>query len=273
VVVELHQTRRQVAIRLGLLLTAASLTGCAGSVRPALLPSKPQTEALLILPGLGYNRAAERTFRSLEPMVAAQGIDLYVADYVTRSGLAESRARLQRFIRDNRLDRYQRVHVFAFLAGGWTLNPLVEQHPLPNLATVIYDRSPLQERAPMIAAERLQFLAWLRYGSTVFDLARTSYPPLAVDNVKVGLLVETAPTSFIRRYAPSARAYGPFAFECDAFVQRYDDCMYVGVNHNELYDRFAEVLPDLFAFIRTGRFRATANRQPPVDDVLVRRHR
>ena len=265
--------RSRVAIRWVVLAAAVCLSACAGSVRPVLSPTRAKTDALLILPGLGYNRAAERTFRSLAPVLAAEGIDVYVADYLTRSGLSHSRDRLQHFIGDNRLDRYQRVHVFAFIAGAWTLNPLLDEHRLPNLATVIYDRSPLQERAPRIAAEHLHFLAWLRYGSTVFDLARASYPPLPARTVKVGLLVETAPTSFIRRHAQSARAYGPFAFECDALLQRHDDCIYVAVNHNELYSRFRDVLPDVMAFIRNGRFTVAANRQPPVGDVLPAQRR
>ena len=57
-----------------------------------------------------------------------------------------------RFIQDNNLARYERLHVFAFLAGAWTLNPLLDGRALPNLATVVYDRSPYQERAPRIAS-------------------------------------------------------------------------------------------------------------------------
>ncbi len=51
-------------------------------------------------------------------------------------------------------------------------------------------------------------------------------------------MVESTPTSFIRRYERPAREYGPFAFECDAFRQRYDDCLYLPMNHDELYVRF-----------------------------------
>ena len=50
--------------------------------------------------------------------------------------------------RENHLDRYRRVHVFAFIAGGWTFNPFGEAGTLPNLSTIVYDRSPYQERAP-----------------------------------------------------------------------------------------------------------------------------
>jgi hypothetical protein len=150
---------------------------------------------------------------------------------------------------------------------------LIAEHELPNLASVVYDRSPYQERAPEIAASRLHFLTWVRYGSTVFDVARTPYAPLTAPSVKVALMVESTPTSFIRRYENAARQYGPFAFECEAFLQPYDDCLYLPLNHDQLYARFAEIWPELVTFIRTGRFSHGAVRTPPVDDPLARRPR
>lgn len=257
--------------RIAILAASAYLAACAGPVvRPALSPALPNRDALLVLPGFGYSRAGGETLRSLAASMARDGVDLYVPVYVTRSGLAASRAKLERFIRDNRLDRYERLHVFAFLAGAWTLNPLIEGQPLPNLVSVIYDRSPFQERAPRIAATRLRFLAWLRYGSTVFDVARTPYRALEAPDLKVALMVETAPTSFIRRYADAARQDGPFAFGCGSFLQRYDDCLYLPLSHDEVYVRFAEVWPEVSTFIRTGRFSDAANRMPPLDDPLSR---
>ena len=254
----------KVAPRLTILALFASLAACVGPIaRPSLSPWKPKGDALLVLPGFGYGRGGEEVLRSLAPRIASEGVDLYVPTYVTRSGLGASRAKLERFVRDNRLDQYERVHVFAFLAGAWTLNPLVEQRQLPNLATVIYDRSPFQERAPGIAAAKLRFLAWVRYGSTVFDVARTPYMPLSAPDVNVALMVESTPTPFIRRYEKTAREYGPFRFDCGSFLQRFDDCVYLPMNHDELYVRFAEIWPELLTFIRTGRFSDAANRTPP----------
>ena len=243
------------------------MTACAGSiVRPSLTPAKPGRDALLILPGFGYSREGEQTLRSLVAETAGEGFDLYVPTFISRSGLAGSRARLQRFIRDHRLAQYDRVHVFAFIAGAWTFNPLAETQTLPNLATVIYDRSPYQERAPRIAAEKLHFLTWVRYGLPVFDVARTPYVPLVAPGVKVALLVETRPTSFIKRHEATARGYGAFRFACDAFMQRHEDCIYVPMSHDELYRRFTEVWPELLAFIRTGRFSSAASRMLPAGD-------
>jgi hypothetical protein len=258
------------AARPAILAACACIAACAGAVvRPSLSPSKPGADALLVLPGFGYSRAGAHTLRSLASSMAGEGVDLYVPTYISRSGLVESQATLQRFIRDHRLDRYNRLHVFAFIAGAWTLNPLVETQGLPNLATVVYDRSPFQERAPRIAAERLHVLTWVRYGSPVFDVAKTPYPPLTVPDVRVALMVETRPTSFIKRYEKTARSFGPFRFECGVFMQRYDDCVYLSMNHDELYVRFAEVWPELLTFIRTGRFTSTADRTPPAGDPLA----
>lgn len=225
-----------------------------------------------MLRGFGYGGDGERALRALEPAISAEGMDLHVPDYISRAGLNDSRAKLQRYFHAH-LSRYERIHVFSFIAGGWTLNPLVAGGSVPRLATVIYDRSPLQERAPRIADERLHFLTWLRYGSPVFDVARTPYAPLMDANVRVGLLVETVPTSFIKKRERVARSYGAFRFDCDAFEQRFDDCAYVELSHNDLYKQFASVWPDVLAFIRTGRFTSTADRTMPQGDPFAKQVR
>lgn len=253
-----------------LLLACLTLPACAGAViRPVVTPTRPDTEALLVLPGFGYTRSGERALQALADLAAREGMALFVPAYISRGGLADSRAILERFIATHRIDRYDRVHVFAFIAGAWTFNPMAETMALPNLATVIYDRSPYQERAPRIADDTLHALTWLRYGSPVFDVARTPYPPLTREGVRTALLVETVPTSFIRKREAKARAYGPFRFECDAFEQRYDDCAYVALSHDELYVHIATVWPEILAFIRQGRFTDAAHRTPPTDSAIA----
>jgi len=239
------------------------------SITPRVAPSTRPDEALLILPGFGYGAKGEQAFRALAASARRDGIELFVPNYLMRGGLVDSRSKLQAYLRRQQLDRVARLHVFAFLAGGWTLNPLLQTQSLPNLKTVIYDRSPYQERAPRIADETLHFPAWLRYGSTIFDVARTSYAPLTAPAVNIGIVVETKPTAFVRKRAARARSYGPFNFDCDAFGQPHNDCVYIDMSHDELYVRVAEVWPDIRAFIRTGRFTTAANRTPPATDALA----
>jgi hypothetical protein len=255
---------RTVATTGAVFLICVTLTACAGAViRPVVAPAQAKSEALLVLPGFGYNRDGERALQALADAAAREGMALFVPKYLSRGGLEKSRLNLERFIATHQLDRYTRVHVFAFIAGAWTLNPMVDRATLPNLATVIYDRSPYQERAPRIADDTLHFLTWLRYGSPVFDVARTPYPPLTREGVRTALLIETVPTGFIRKREAKARAYGPFRFECDTFGQRYDDCAYVPMDHEELYVNIGKLWPEVMAFIRDGRFTGAADRTPP----------
>jgi len=257
-------------VALALLVLCGSGASCAQTIaRPAVTVATPAADALLVLPGFGYTREGERAIRSLAPSLAADGIELFVPTYIARGGLDDSRDRLRRFIRQQPFDRYRRVHVFAFIAGGWTINPLLEAGELPNLATVVYDRSPMQERAARIADEKMHLLTWLRYGSPVFDLARTPYPSLTRETVKVALLVETVPTAFVRRQAAVALSYGPMRFECDQFSQRYDDCAFMPFSHDDMYRRFPDVWPQVKAFIRSGRFTDAATRTPPTGDPLT----
>ena len=247
-----------------LLAIAACCVSCAGPVvKPALSPSAANKDAVLILPGFGYGRDDGTVFRQVAAAAARDAMDVYVAPFLTRSGLDESGMRMERFIRDERLDRYERLHVFAFIAGAWTLNPLLDRASIPNLTTVVYDRSPYQERAPKIAASKLRRRAWLRYGKTLFDVARTPYPAMERRGVAVGLLVESVPTPFVVAHAHDADAYGPFDFSCDGLRQRYDDCAFLPMNHAQVYERFLDIWPDVRAFVRTGRFTSAADRTPP----------
>ena len=247
-------------------------TGCAGTIAPPhTAPQAAAREALLVLPGFGYNAKGERAIRALEPQMRGAGFDLHVPRYLRRAGFESSRAELRRFINEQRLDRYERVHVFAFLAGAWTFNELVaDRAVLPNLATVVYDRSPYQERAPRIGADALPLLSRLRYGPVLFEMAKTPYPAFPRNNIRIGLVVETAPTGFVTRFRNRARSYGPFEFDCAALDQPHDDCIFAELNHGELYTRFGEVWPELRAFIRDGRFTLAADRTPPEQDALAR---
>ena len=248
------------------LVAAVSLALLAGCSRSARLPDPPRRDALLVVPGFGYDDKARRVISSTKNALAAEGIDLVVAEYLRRKGLGASRDALLEIYRERGLDRYDRVHVFAFIAGSWTLNPALADGQMPNVASIIYDRSPYQERAPRIAMDRLRIPTRLFYGNVLFEVARAAYPPLEKRDRRIGILVETRATGFLRRFAWTAERYGTFDFRCDAFAQPYDDCVYIDMNHDELYDRFPRVVPEVVHFIRNGRFSAAADRTPPVRD-------
>src|SRR5262245_1197571 len=113
-------------MRRSILLIACLTAGCAHPSIQTATPARPRTDALVVLPGFGYTGAGERAFRELSPAVVRDGFDLYVPSYISRSGIAASRRNLAHYLREQHLERYERVHVFAFIAGAWTFNPLTD---------------------------------------------------------------------------------------------------------------------------------------------------
>ena len=89
----------------------------------------------------------QKALRWLAPTTAAEGVDLYGRLPDARRPRGQPRGSSSDSFA-NRLDRYRRLHVFAFLAGAWTMNPLLERQLPANLASVIYDRSPFRNGRP-----------------------------------------------------------------------------------------------------------------------------
>ncbi|MBX7057591.1 MAG: hypothetical protein K1X75_05955 [Leptospirales bacterium] len=194
------------------------------------------------------------------------GYDVYVADYIRRDGLAESREALHTFVREQSLEGYRALHVFAFIAGAWSLNALLQERPLPNLRSLIYDRSPLQERAPAIAAQELSLPARILYGQVLFDLAQTPYPvPPPTGHLRLGLLIEAQASPLLRRYRAEAEAMGPISFAPQSFQQSFADAIYVDMHHDAMYIHFDALASELLHFFDHGVFSPAANRRPPDD--------
>ena len=79
----------------------------------------------------------------------------------------------------------------------------------------------------------------------------------------MGLVVETAPTSFIKRYASTARGYGAYGSNAARSGSvTTTACMSRSITTSSTRGS-REVWPEVRSFIRTGRFSAAANRTPP----------
>jgi hypothetical protein len=237
-------------------------------VQPGTQP-KSEREALVILAGLGSKTHNER---KIAKHFRNRGYDIYQPSYIYRKGIDKGVDKLQRFSEKHELKSYKKVHFLCYIIGGWTFNRWYNKMPLTNIETVVYDRSPLQERAPYVLVKDSKFIMNILVGRVISELSDTPYTPLKGFNGKVGLLIETLPTKLILKHRKSAAALGPVNWSLEALNQSYTDFCYLPVNHDDMYTRIEKVSPEVLSFMKTGNFGAEANRVAPTNDPLLIRN-
>lgn len=227
---------------------------------------RSQKEALLILPGFGSkihgSKAQKRYF-------ANKGYDLFIPSYISRKSVAATVKNVDEFYQKHHLGEYKKVHVFGYIVGSWAVNLWIKAHPENNIATIIYDRSPLQERAPAALVKDMPVLIKILAGPMMKDFSRTPYPSLDRKNIRIGLLIESKATKLIRRHKKSALSLGPVQWDLIPFRQTADDAHYTWLNHDDMYSRFDVVGPEIWHFIQHGRFSEAARRVPFTDDPFI----
>jgi len=225
--------------------------------------ARPQgTDLIIVVPGFGGDAEGTRHMLAWGEDIAHLGFDVRVADYICRRGVECSRDRLSEQIDAMRPETYARVHVFAYIAGTWSTNELLEVRDIPNLTSIVYDRSPSQERAPAAVVSRIRPFVWLGKGHVVADLAKWPYPPLVAEpRPAVGILVETRVTTMIRMFKRAALKPGPFSYDPADLGEPYDDLMYTPLNHHQMYLNFHIIGPELVHFFQHGRFSDEAARE------------
>lgn len=217
-----------------------------------------ERELIVILPGLGGG-GGER--RNIKRYFRNRGYDIYIADYISRESVEESVENLKRGINNIRSHEYKKVHFFTYIMGSWTLNLYLQKYELSNLSTIIYDRSPLQERAPAIAAENLKVLSRILLGKVVKDLAQIDYPTLNKKSIRIGLIVENRATPFIRLFKKKTLKMGPVNWDVDLLHQEYDDYYYTWLNHDQMYDKVDVIGNEVLHFISQGTFSPKARKR------------
>ncbi|MCC6460910.1 MAG: hypothetical protein IT260_10600 [Saprospiraceae bacterium] len=229
---------------------------------------RAEKEALLILSGFGSKKYGSKHQKKY---FAQQAYDLFIPDYISRKSIDLSVENLDAFIQKHHLLEYRKVHVFAYIVGSWTINIWIEKHPVHNIATIVYDRSPIQERAPYAIVKDRAWLLKLIVGPVMEEFSRTPYPTLRDTAVQTGVLVESRATGLMRRHKKTALAMAPLRWDIEQFGETYDDGLYTWLNHDQLYSRFDVVGHEIFQFIRHGRFSDTARRKPYEGDPFCKR--
>jgi len=256
------------------LVAVVSLGGCA-SLEIAPSSGAPSSgapssgapnhrEAILILPGLGMKGSVMDDMKAFAAMADSAGFDVFLANYQRRKSVDAGVEALHEFVDQHNIASYDRVHVFAYILGGYTFNRFLTRYPMKNLASAVYDRSPLQELAPRLATEGwFSVLAWIAIGPVISDLAATPYTSIPLsEDLQVGLIIENRATPFIRKRRKRALAVRPLTFESKSFGQPFNAAMHVRFNHDEMYSNFDVIGPELIHFFTHGDFSKDAPRQP-----------
>ncbi|MDX2286175.1 MAG: hypothetical protein NW241_18550 [Bacteroidia bacterium] len=225
--------------------------------KPADAPAE-ERDALLVLPGLSdapVNRRFQTACFSRFPY------DLFIPVCVQRQGMAQSLEHLDQFIRVQELERYRRLYVFGYILGGYLFTELLRRRRLSNLAGVVFDRGPIQERAPEALMRQIPRIAPLISGRVLRDFAAVRYRGLDT-GAPAGLLVEHKATRLMTVFRKAALRPGPPDFDPASFGQPFQDYCYVPLDHDQMYYRLEVFSGELLHFFQHGHFSAQAPRTP-----------
>ncbi len=223
-------------------------------------------EALLILPGFGSKIHGSKHQKKY---FSNKTYDLFIPTYIGRKSMAQTVGTLDAFINKHHLNDYKKIHVFGYIVGSWAINMWIKDNPNNNIATIIYDRSPLQERAPYVFVNSMRLVSNVLAGPIMDEFSTMPYPPLEKKNIRIGLLVENKATKLIRKYKDLTLSLGALRWDLAQFDQQYDDAFYTLLNHDELYKRFDIVGSEILHFIQNGQFSTLARRVPYEGDPFV----
>lgn len=219
---------------------------------------KVKEKAILILPGLSDSNAKRKQQKKF---FAHKGYDLYIPAFSVRADYVQSVEQLAQFYA-TQLKDYESVYVFSYIMGSWVFNDFYEAYQPTNVKRIVYDRSPLQERAPRIVKEHLHTLGWIFFGYVIVDFSDQTYTTLHAPTIEKGVIIENKATKFIRFFKKTALSYGPVSWEVQQFRQDFSDHFYVWLDHPQMYKRFDVIGEEVFHFFQTGKFSSTANRVP-----------
>ena len=214
--------------------------------------------ALVILNGVGdskKNRKIQLNF------FKEKGMDVFIPDYKQRASLDESLYKFTVFYDNYDINNYKEVYFMCYIIGGHVLNRYIEINGKKNIKKIIYDRSPIQERAAIIGVDNMPFLTRLIYGQIVFDFSEIKLKSLKDDsNLDIGVIIENQATSVMRLFEKKSYKYGPFSFAVDEIEKNYDDYFYTWLDHEMMYRRFDVIGSEILFFYKNGIFSNNAKR-------------
>ncbi|MDC0204358.1 hypothetical protein OAJ65_01020 [Flavobacteriales bacterium] len=216
-------------------------------------------EALVILNGFGdskKNRKIQQEF------FQEKGYDLFIPEYVEKKSIDLTMSIFSDFYDKNNLDEYKEVKFLCYIIGGYILNQYIEKNGKGKITTIIYDRSPTQERAPKVATEKLPFISQILYGKVLANFSEVNINSLSnKDNLRIGVIVENKATKLMRFFKRTSNSYGNYNYNAKEMERNLDDFMHTYLDHDLMYRRFDVIGQEILRFLEKGRFSKNAKRE------------
>lgn len=218
-----------------------------------------EKKALVLLNGFGdskKNRKIQKEF------FQEKGYDLFIPEYVNRRSIDLTVSTFSSFYYRNNLDQYKEVKFLCYVIGGYVLNKHIEKNDKGKITTIIYDRSPTQERAPRVATQKLPFISRLLYGKVLSDFSEQRLISLSnPDNLAIGVIIENKATKLMRFFKKTSNSYGDYNYNVIEIEEHFDDFMHTYLDHDLMYKRFDVIGPEIIHFLEKGKFSDNAKRE------------
>lgn len=219
-----------------------------------------EKQALIILNGFGdskKNRMIQQEF------FKSQGYDLFIPEYVKRKSIDLTISSFSYFYNKYKLDDYKEVKFLCYIIGGYVLNKHIEENGRGKITTIIYDRSPIQERAPKVVAKRIPLVVKILYGKVIFDFSRIQINSLNnANSLRIGVIVENKATKLMRLFKKTSDRYGEYNYNANEIERNLDDFMHTYLDHDLMYKRFDIIGEEIIHFLNNGQFTKNAKRMP-----------
>ena len=218
-----------------------------------------EKQALVILNGFGdskKNRQIQQEF------FKEKGYDLFIPKYIQKQSIKLSADAFSSFYEKENLNNYKEVKFLCYIIGGYVLNQYIEKKGKGKISTIIYDRSPTQERAPKVATKRLPFISRIIYGRVLADFSKKKIKPLkSKKGLKIGVIIENKATRLMRFFRKTSDYYGNYNYNAEEIEVNLDDFLHTYLDHDLMYKRFDIIGQEIFYFLENGKFTNEAKRE------------
>lgn len=228
-----------------------------------------QKEALIVLYGFG---AQQQGVKDIATYFSHKGYDFFMPDYIANDSISRCVRNFDAFYKKHKLAEYKKVHVFSFIIGSWVINRWIVKNDSNNIATIVYDRSPLQERAPYAMATDSPLLMRIYPpGKVIKEFAVTPYTGIPNDEKNIGIIMESTASKLIRKHKKTALSLGEVNWDIADRKQECDDHFFTMNNHDEMYHDFSVTGKEILYFIKNGKFSDSVPRTKPNVDPFAKK--